>query len=152
MQMDTAHPAHPRGDDGLLRITASADGRAASQMIKQLRAWLIRSVAIDEQRCSDVVLATYEALANCADHAYRHHGQPGKMTLHLSHDAHNSTVQICVEDRGRWIAPEPRPIIRGRGLHLIKALADDVSVNGRDDGTTICLHFTHCPLAQVPSR
>jgi anti-sigma regulatory factor (Ser/Thr protein kinase) len=53
---------------------------------------------------------------------------------------------VCVKDYGAWTAPASRTAtaLRGRGIVLMNALADDVSIDGRGDGTTVSLRFSAC--------
>lgn len=143
---DALHPQHTVGDMDLA-LTVPADPAAASQVTAQVGSWLGRSVHIDTERTSDIVLAAYEALANCADHAYRGAANSGLMTLEATYDWSTQTVRICVTDRGHWTDPAANPVnvARGRGLRLMKALCDNLIVNGTESGTTVCLHFERCP-------
>ena len=144
--MDACHPQHPHGDADFTRSVPAAPSSVA-QLTRQVNTWLDREVRIDTQRTSDVVLATYEALANCADHAYRSHEGAGMMTLEVTYDRATETVHVCVTDHGSWINPDTQPAnnTRGRGLRLMQALCDDFTINGTEDGTTVCLHFERCP-------
>jgi serine/threonine-protein kinase RsbW len=69
------------------------------------------------------------------------------MTLTIACDRAEATVQVCVTDHGRWIEPDPAAInaVRGRGIILMHALADNCTITNDIDGTTVCLHFHHCP-------
>jgi serine/threonine-protein kinase RsbW len=151
--MDACHPQHELGDADFTRTVAAAPA-AVSDLTRQIGDWLNDTVSIDTQRHSDILLATYEALANCADHAYRHHHDTGMMTIEATFDAPTTTVRVCVTDRGRWIDPNTTTMnnTRGRGLRLMQALCDDFTVNGTDDGTTVCLHFENCSATSKPSH
>jgi anti-sigma regulatory factor (Ser/Thr protein kinase) len=50
-------------------------------------------------------------------------------------------VILNVTDTGRWKAPEPSPD-RGRGLMMMEALADDVTIDRRKTGTSVTLRHT----------
>lgn len=144
--MVVTHPTHPicTGD---LTGTGTANPQTVSDLADTLRRWLAERLHLDRRRHADVVLAAYEALANSADHAYRDHDHHGTVTLQATHDAPTHTVQICITDHGSWVEDQP-PLpqsSRGRGLLLMRTLADDITVNGRLDGTTVCLHFHDCP-------
>ena len=141
-----AHSTHTarRGD---LCQTTQATAEAVGALADLTRRWLSDMVRVDAQRRADIVLATYEALSNCADHAYRDHAARGTMTLRVSHDGGEGIVRICITDEGRWIDPTILATSRGRGVILMRALADDFTIDGRDDGTTVCLHFHDCPRA-----
>ncbi|MEH3136103.1 MAG: ATP-binding protein [Mycolicibacterium neoaurum] len=140
------HPARQSGDADLL-VSATAEPTAAGQLSGEVRAWLTRRVRIDSGRIADIVLATYEALANCADHAYRGESATGVMSVEARHDTDARTVRLCVVDRGHWLDPcsKPENPARGRGLTLMRALCDDLTVDGTDSGTRVCLQFERCP-------
>jgi serine/threonine-protein kinase RsbW len=149
----TAHSTHT-ARTGDLSETVPATAQAVTKLTELARRWVSAAVDVDAERHADIALVTYEALANCAEHAYRDHNHPGTMTLRVSHDPTQATVRICITDHGRWIDPTTLSTrltnSRGRGLMLMRALTDDLTIDGRDDGTTVCLHFAHCP-ATTPS-
>jgi anti-sigma regulatory factor (Ser/Thr protein kinase) len=129
--------------------TGPADGDTAAGFRGHLRRWLNDNVQVDPHRVADIVLASYEALSNCAEHAYSNDlsANGAVMTMDVSHDPTEETVQVRVTDRGSWTQPDPGAIdaVRGRGLMLMHRLADKCTVQGRSDGTTLCLHFHRCP-------
>lgn len=127
-----------------------ADGDTVATFREQLRDWLTARVALERERLCDIVLATDEALANVVDHAYRDDEKAGRMTMDLAFDAAAETVRICVTDQGRWREPPPTTVTspRGRGLTLMKVLADASAVDGRTDGTSVCLSFRRCPVLE----
>jgi serine/threonine-protein kinase RsbW len=137
-------------------ITGPADADTAAKFRKHLRRWLNDTVSIDAQQVADVVLAGYEALSNCAEHAYCDHGSAsgGLMTLDIRNDRTQETVRVCVSDQGSWVEPRSADNAgRGRGLILMHGLADDCTVQRGNEGTTVCLHFHRCPaLYRTPVR
>ncbi len=113
-----------------------------------LREWLTDIVAVDTERACDIVLAAGEALSNCAEHAYRGRKVAGTMTLSLIYDPACSVVEVVVSDDGRWVVPDDSSStcnFRGRGLILLRALADRCAVESRHVGTTVRLQFHNCP-------
>ncbi|WIX75550.1 ATP-binding protein [Amycolatopsis carbonis] len=85
----------------------------------------------------DVELATYEALINTASHAYSA-GVAGTVELHAHHQ--DDLIRITVTDHGRWQPPTTDPgQLRGRGLTLIRALADHTILAPTDVGTTVTM-------------
>jgi serine/threonine-protein kinase RsbW len=138
-------------------ITGPADADTAAKFRRDLRRWLSDTVSINAQQVADVVLASYEALSNCVEHAYcdLDGASGGLMTLDIRNDRREQTVRVCVSDQGSWIEPSPAAINadRGRGLSLMHGLADDCTVVRGNDGTTVCLHFHRCPaLDRTPAR
>lgn len=82
----------------------------------------------------DVVVATYEAMANVVDHAYL--DGAGVMLMHAN--VRDDKLSVTVSDHGRW-QPPGRYTGRGRGLKLIQAIADAVNLTSTDDGTTVVM-------------
>jgi serine/threonine-protein kinase RsbW len=123
-----------------------ADGDAVVGLRDVLHAWLDRTVHISAERACDIVLATDEAVTNVVEHAYRDLAGAGLVTLGLSYSAPTATIEIRVIDQGHWREPAPTPITatRGRGLILMRKLADACTVTGRADGTSVSLLFHRC--------
>jgi serine/threonine-protein kinase RsbW len=145
---DACHPRHELGDADFT-ITVRATPAAVSDLTQRAGRWF-REARVDPARESDIMLATYEALANCADHAYRDSPDEGSMTLEVTID--DNTVRVCITDGGRWVDPETQlpDATRGRGLRLMQALCDEFTVNGTGEGTTVCLHFQGCIAGSPP--
>jgi serine/threonine-protein kinase RsbW len=125
-----------------LRRTRPADAAQASRLRQELDAWLHQvGLPLNESRCADVLLGVNEALANCAEHAYHGRGD-GDITMLATYDDAAKRVHVRISDRGRW---RPRPSVirnhRGRGIALMRALADQCTVDGGDDGTTVRLDY-----------
>jgi serine/threonine-protein kinase RsbW len=96
----------------------------------------------DRQR-EELVLAAYEAMANCVEHAYDEIPD-GIVDLHAAHTP-DGTVIVTVSDRGRWKDPVPSDGIRGRGILLMRALADDTTIARVDTGTTVTMTWSMAP-------
>lgn len=97
---------------------------------------------MDEARICDVVLAVNEALANTAEFAYLDGGD-GTVDLEALRDSVRRTLTITVSDRGRWRETNPlnRQRRRGRGIPLIRSLADSVIIDTSGLGTSVCMRF-----------
>jgi serine/threonine-protein kinase RsbW len=104
------------------------------------------SVGMGQDGVDDLVLATYEALANVADHAYP--DGPGDAWVEAGH-AGPGELTVVVSDRGRWRTPPADPGLRGRGMKLIAALADRVAVHRGASGTSVVMHW-RCDLDPDP--
>jgi anti-sigma regulatory factor (Ser/Thr protein kinase) len=119
-------PAH-------LRVTMPAEPMTLASLRRALRRWLERCDASQEE-CDDIVLACNEAFANAIEHAYG----PADGSVELDATLADHEISITIRDFGRWRAP--RGDNRGRGLGLIEAVMDSVTVI-RDDpqGTQVTM-------------
>jgi PAS domain S-box-containing protein len=92
--------------------------------------------AVSQETASDVVLAVSEALANAIEHGG---GGPQSIDLDVSRDG--GMLHAVVRDRGAWRPSSDDPV-RGRGLQIMRRLAEDLAVETDDDGTTVTLTLT----------
>lgn len=111
--------------------------------------WLGRHFRLGAERGNDLLLAVDEALANAAEFAYVDAARRGTVDLSATYDDAADTLAVTVNDRGRWRqqAPEPatmppRPQVRGRGIPLMRALADRVTIDRSPQGTHVTLVWT----------
>ena len=94
----------------------------------------------------DLVLATYEALANVADHAYA--DGRGDAWVEAGRTGPRE-LTVVVSDRGRWRPPPADPGLRGRGMSLIAALSDRVTVLRGVTGTSVIMRWRCDGAAQT---
>ena len=110
--------------------------------------WLDQHLELDEERVADIVLATDEAMSNCVDHAYRVVDYAGSITLHVSYYPVTSELKIRVIDHGHWMEPETvANNARGRGILLMRALADDCTIDGGAGR-----HYGLPPVLRLPAQ
>jgi serine/threonine-protein kinase RsbW len=110
--------------------------------------WL-RDVAWPSAQGEDLVLALSEAVSNSIEHGYRIRvGQapPGlgaaTVEVHariLLESGGRRRIALTVRDHGRWRRPVGPARFRGHGLSIIRACADEFSIDGSDAGTTLRL-------------
>ncbi|WP_232070249.1 ATP-binding protein [Mycobacterium noviomagense] len=124
-----------------------ADPVAAAQMRSELRNWLAQHFAPDDERVNDVLLAVYEAMANAVEFAYL--GRPETGTVELSATRASDCLTVTVSDHGKWHWPtadpeDPSPTsrLRGRGIPLMKSLADEAKIHTSETGTRVHLVWT----------
>lgn len=97
---------------------------------------------MDETQLCDVILAVNEALANTAEFAYVDGGE-GTLDLEAVRDSGCRTLTVTVSDRGHWRETNPlnRQRRRGRGIPLMRTLADSVIIDTSGLGTSVCMRF-----------
>jgi anti-sigma regulatory factor (Ser/Thr protein kinase) len=118
-------------------------------MRAEFESWLDRHFRLSAERRSDLVLAVNEALANAAEFAYADASRRGTMDVGAAYDEKSDTLSVTIDDRGRWrpTRPDPadvqhQPQIRGRGIQLMRVLADDVAIDPAPEGTRVRLTWT----------
>ena len=123
--------------------TESADALAVARLRHELSHWLRTHLTLDRDRLNDVLLAVNEALTNSAEYAYR--GREGTMALYARCDA-DGALLVDVSDRGSWrhVDPGAQPNTRGRGLPLMRALSDRMTISWTADGTCVQMRFDNC--------
>jgi PAS domain S-box-containing protein len=103
-----------------------------------LRAWL-STAGLDPELAQDVLVAAGEACANSVEHAYlAGPGADANLAVRLS----GPRLVVTVTDHGRWKQPPPdNQVLRGRGMQMMEALADKVTVRHDAEGTTVTLEW-----------
>lgn len=133
-----------------MRTSVAADARSAALTRTEFATWLERHFALDAERFNDLLLAVNEAIANVAEFAYVDAPQRGTVDVCADYDGASNTLAVTINDRGRWrqSAPIQRPYqVRGRGIPLMEALADDVTIDRTPEGTHVTLTWTDVPRA-----
>lgn len=101
-----------------------------------LRSWLTRA-RVDPEQSYDVLVAAGEAVANAVEHGHRDSPE-GVITLRAT--ALVDQVWLTVVDSGSWKPPEPATNPhRGRGITIMRALMQDVTIQPDTAGTTVHL-------------
>ncbi|MGI9124551.1 MAG: ATP-binding protein [Mycobacterium sp.] len=140
-------PNLPRPDSGDDRFTcheAAADAPTAALIRDGFSQWLRRHTALDETRLCDVALAVNEALANTAEFAYPS-DRVGTVDFEAVNDRIRRNLTITIADQGHWRDLDPlcRRPSRGRGIPLMRTLADSVIIDTSGRGTSICMRFDY---------
>jgi serine/threonine-protein kinase RsbW len=127
-----------------VRSRVAANGPGAAQTRAELGCWLGRHFTLGAERTSDLLLAVNEALANAAEFAYLNTPQHGTMDVSATYDVNKDTLAVTVNDRGHWrdsvsglTTADQR--YRGRGIPLMRALADEATINPTPHGTHVTL-------------
>lgn len=116
------------------RRRVNADAVTIADARRGLDTWAA-DLALGAEDRDDVVLATYEAMANSAEHAYRDHPGGGTVDIHATFV--DNVLTVTVSDHGTWKAPDPEDTYRGRGLIMINGLADASAIAERPEGGTV---------------
>lgn len=135
---------------------AAADASTAASIRAGFAHWL-RRAGLDEPRLCDIVLALNEALSNVAEFAYAD-GPTGRVDVQAALDRDRCTLTVTVADRGqgregqwregqgreeqrRELGPSHPQRRRGRGIPLMRALADALVIDTSAVGTTVVMRF-----------
>jgi serine/threonine-protein kinase RsbW len=131
-------------------MDAVADPESAARIRREFSDWLRQYFALDETKVSDVVLAVNEAMANAAEYAYVAVGSPGTMHVQAHYDWTAATLTVTVSDQGVWRSTDPGTTERrrGRGIPLMRALADRAIVDSSPAGTRVCLEWNRVAAAR----
>lgn len=131
-------------DVGFSRAGA-ADPKNVAAWRAEFSHWLRTALHLEETQFSDVVLAVDEALSNCAEFAYSN-GHAGDMRVHVQYSASKDRLDVEVTDDGCWREPNDhtRTLARGRGIPLMRALADEFTIQHGGKGTLVVMAFAAC--------
>ena len=120
-----------------LRADAAATPQEAARLRHELATWL--ALDVPDEPLEDLVLATYEAIANAAEHAYADHTDASG-PIHLHARRTSDCVVITVTDEGEWRTPIGQGF-RSRGLALMHLLVPDVHIGPNHTGTAVHLRM-----------
>jgi anti-sigma regulatory factor (Ser/Thr protein kinase) len=119
-----------------LDVTFPADTAQLRLVRARLRHWL-DGCGLAAPLAQDALVAAGEAVANAIEHGHRDH--PGQ-EIRLRAAITANRLQLTVADSGRWLPPGPEPTpYRGKGLHLMRTLMDNVSIDAGTAGTTVTM-------------
>jgi anti-sigma regulatory factor (Ser/Thr protein kinase) len=134
----------------LLRLALPADPIATSVARHQLHRWLT-GLSWPSGQLEDIVLAVNEAVTNAIEYAYLDQA-PGVVEVHGGVEPtpdEQRRVTIIVRDHGRWRPPPTNNQYRRRGIPLMRACMDTVTIGQPDDGrvgTWVVLRSRAVPL------
>ncbi|WP_240529619.1 SpoIIE family protein phosphatase [Streptomyces mangrovisoli] len=123
---------------GPLDIAFPAESGQLAVARHALRDWLTLC-DLPRRTAQDVLIAAGEACANAVEHGHR--AAPGG-TIRLSARVSTETVTVTVADTGSW-KPAGDPAsraLRGRGIGIMRALSDHVTITPGPSGTTVEMH------------
>ncbi|MCZ7373585.1 SpoIIE family protein phosphatase [Micromonospora sp. WMMC250] len=119
---------------GPLELDFAAERTGLAPVRSALRSWLERC-GLSPTNAYNVLVAAGEACANAIEHGHR--DNPGGR-IRLRATATADGLHLSVTDSGHWKPPQPEAgNHRGRGLLLMRALMDAITVTPSATGTTI---------------
>jgi serine/threonine-protein kinase RsbW len=126
-----------------VRTRVAADACSAARTRAEFGVWLERHFTLGADRFSDLLLAVNEAIANAAEFAYCDSAQRGTVDVSAAYDGDSDTLAVTVNDQGHWRPKVPvQHQLRGRGIPLMEALADEVTIDRTPHGTHVTLTWT----------
>jgi signal transduction histidine kinase/serine phosphatase RsbU (regulator of sigma subunit)/DNA-binding response OmpR family regulator len=118
-----------------LELRLPAVPTSLAPLRERLRRWL-RGEGVGRAEVGDILLLVGEAASNAIEHAIE--PAPAAIRVSLSRDGEGVT-RIEISDHGRWNAA-PSTGHRGRGMHIMRALAGTPAIERTAHGTTVTLH------------
>jgi PAS domain S-box-containing protein len=141
--MDKLTPAGGYDDDvalllyrqpGPLELEFPAEPNRLAVVRSALRGWLARA-GVDPATAQNVLVAAGEACANAIEHGHRD-SPGGRILLRVAATA--DALRLTVADSGHWKPPQSAADThRGRGLMLMRAFMNSVTVTTGTAGTII---------------
>lgn len=107
-------------------------------MVRRVLGDALRSLGVTEDCVSDILLAASEACSN----AVRHGGPAPRYQVRAAIDDENCDLRVADGGRGLDSIPQQQPsgdAENGRGLLIMRAVVDELSIDSDDDGTTVRL-------------
>ncbi|MEU6058877.1 SpoIIE family protein phosphatase [Streptomyces sp. NPDC047097] len=120
-----------------LELSFPAESGQLAPVRRALRGWLDKC-DLPPQTAQNILVAAGEACANAIEHGHRHApGQP----VWLRAEASVGSLHLTVADSGRWRTPTPEASVhRGRGVILMRAMMQQVTITPGPAGTTVDMH------------
>jgi serine/threonine-protein kinase RsbW len=128
-------PEVPPDHGGWLRERLVADASAVRVLRRRMRDWTAEA-QLDDELADAVVLIVDEAVTNAVEHACP--DRDCHIELVAGPRACGGGFAVLVTDDGVWKEPTG-PGYRGRGVLLIRQLAERSSIESSDDGTAVRL-------------
>jgi anti-sigma regulatory factor (Ser/Thr protein kinase) len=118
-----------------LELTVRAWRSAPRTVRVALRGWL-SAIGWDPGDAALMVIAVNEAVTNSVEHAFSD-GRPGQ--IRVCAEQSEGRVEVKVFDNGRWCDSDPVESHMPRGITLMHAIIDAVSVTDGPVGTVVSL-------------
>ena len=118
-----------------LNVVIPADAVHLAPARAALREWL-NAAGIDHDQAQDVLVAAGEAVTNSIEHGYRHI-DGGTITLQATSEV--DQLRLTIIDTGSWKPKDTGYSHRGKGIQIMQALMEDVSILRDTNGTIVHL-------------
>ncbi|WP_333774028.1 SpoIIE family protein phosphatase [Streptomyces sp. IBSBF 3136] len=117
-----------------LDVSFPAESAQLAPVRKALRSWLAQCDLLPGD-VQNVLVAAGEACANAIEHGHR--DAPGQ-AVRLRAEVRVDRLRLTVADSGLWKDPQPeRNAHRGRGVALMRAMMQQVTITPGPSGTTV---------------
>jgi PAS domain S-box-containing protein len=125
-----------------LEVTFPAESGQLAPVRRALRGWLERC-DLSATVVQNVLVAVGEACANAIEHGHRHAaGERVRLTAQVT----ATDLRLTVADTGTWKTPDPGANThRGRGVGLMRALMQQVTIEPGAAGTTVDMQMRIAP-------
>jgi anti-sigma regulatory factor (Ser/Thr protein kinase) len=121
---------------GPLQLDFPADVNRLAGVRTALRNWLTQA-EVNPDQIHDVLIAAGEAVSNSIEHGHRDRAD-GVIRLRATTSA--DVLRLAIVDSGSWKPPQPAAQRhRGRGIKLMQALMQDVTIAPETNGTAVHL-------------
>jgi anti-sigma regulatory factor (Ser/Thr protein kinase) len=110
-----------------------------TEVRSRLRAWL-GQCGLAPQQVLDVLIAAGEACANALEHGHRN---LGAVPIRLQATALPGQLHLQITDSGTWKTADPHApgqSLRGRGIGLMRAVMQQVTITPGPEGTIVDMH------------
>ncbi|BBF99438.1 PAS domain S-box-containing protein [Pseudonocardia autotrophica] len=129
-----------------LHTVIEADPKRLAALRRTVGGWAA-TCGMGADAVSDLQLTVGEAVTNAIEHAYLPDDVDAAAGVDLELAvASDGSVTVRVVDRGRWRPAPADPGYRGRGIALIRELAEDVAIEPSDAGTTVRFRLPATPV------
>jgi anti-sigma regulatory factor (Ser/Thr protein kinase) len=125
----------------VLTATYAAQTASLPEARHRLAPWLAAQ-GYRDAALNDALVAVGEAMTNAVEH-----GSGGNPALRIRLEAGRvgEQVVVAVSDEGQWLPTTVEQSVRGRGLHLMRAMAGEVTIDRTEHGTTVVLELLSPP-------
>jgi serine/threonine-protein kinase RsbW len=141
-------PTHPSGaasfaSGGIYFHGVRADPTDIAGVRRSMQQWL-GNLDLGPEHEQDVVLASYEALANAVEHAYTADDPSATVDLEAVYRPYDRHLEVTVADHGRWrdAVEQTGYGSRGHGLTLMRSLSTEMVVTPSVDGTHVAMRWS----------